>query len=412
MPLPDLLYSIQELPTVRELYLTVIPSENFVCQNECQGHGLTVADYERQTVSMLQEIQTVLKNEGFEKFGGMQTVFLDDPGQKQLVRKIMADFYETVPATTYVRQKPCEDRAIAIELIAIAPRRKDSKYFKCSGYSDKVSFVEHDDLQWLFLGDIVPDELPIGSYARSGSALEKLEEQLKSNNFQVDQLVRTWLYQGHLVLPEGDTQRYKELNRARTDFFAGRNFLSQILPKDYNGPTVYPASTGIGADDVDLVVSALAFATTRTDIVTVPLENPQQTSAFDYGAVYSPQSPKFARAMGMHLGDSLKIFVSGTAGITDSESRFEDDPVAQTELTLDNIAALISGENLSKHGIEGFTPTLNNLAIARVYVKRVEDFEKIRDVCLKRCPNTAMLFTIADVCRPELLVEIEGIALQ
>jgi len=403
-------FQIKEQATLREIFLTAIPSENFVCQNEYQGHGGYVPDYEAQTLSMLEQIRGVLSKEGFEGYGVMQTVFLDDPGQKQLVRKIMADFYgSNQPATTYVRQKPCEDRAIAIELYAACPRQPGDSTFSIAYLDDKVTRLEHDGFQWLYLGDILPDEVAVGAYDRSASMFAKMNALLEQQGFQPEQIVRTWLFQGLLVLPEGDTQRYKELNRARTDFFAGRNFLSATLPADYQGPTVYPASTGIGTDDVDLVAGAVAFATRRSDVITVPLENPNQTSAFDYGAVYSPQSPKFARAMGMLLGDSLKIFVSGTASITDSESRFENDPVGQTELTLDNIEALISGENLRRHGISGFSPKLDELAVGRVYVKRTDDHEVIRQVCERRCPNTPMLFTIADVCRPELLVEIEGI---
>ncbi len=408
--MPLLSYRIQDQTEVRELYLTVIPAENFTCQNEFQGHGRSVADYERQVVSLLSEIREVLENEGFNGHVVTQTIFLNDPGQKQLVRKILSHFYgPDAPATTFVRQKPCGDHEIALELFAVRPRLADDANFEISRTSDKAAQLRYGDFRWIYLADIVPEEPPIGAYARSFSAFTILGNLLDRNGFQPEQLVRTWLYQGLLVLPEKDTQRYKELNRARADFFDGRKFLSATLPENYQGPTVYPASTGIGTDDVDLVVGAVAFSTTRTDVLTVPLENPNQTPAFDYGSVYSPQSPKFARAMGMKLGNSLKIFVSGTAGITDSESRFENDPVGQTELTLDNIAALISGSNLQKHGIDGFSPELRDLAVARVYVKRIADYELIREVCQRRCPDTPMLFTIADVCRPELLVEIEGI---
>ncbi|MCL2305374.1 MAG: hypothetical protein FWC43_08535 [Planctomycetaceae bacterium] len=403
-------YQIKEQATLRELFLTAIPSENFVCQNEYQGHGGYVPDYEAQTRSLLEQIRSVSGKEGFEGHGVMLTVFLDDSGQKQLVRKILADFYgPNQPATTYVRQKPCEDRAIAIELYAVTPRQANDPAFSITRRADKITQLQHDGFQWLYLGDILPDGTPIGAYDRSRSVFDMLKAQLEGAGFRTEQLVRTWLYQGHLLLPEGKTQRYKELNRARTDFFADRNFLPETLPKNYQGPTVYPASTGIGTDDVDLVGGAIAFATRRSDVITVPLENPNQTSAFDYSAAYSLQSPKFARAMGMLLGNSLKILVSGTAGITNSESRFGSDPVGQTELTLDNIVALISGENLRKHGIDGFSPRLDDLATARVYVKRPDDYDVVRRICEKRFPNTPVLYTIADICRPELLVEIEGI---
>ena len=93
-------------------------------------------------------------------------------------------------------------------------------------------------------------------------------------------------------------------------------------------------------------MSAIALATDRSDIIAVPLENPRQTAAYDYSTTTVPQSPKFSRAMALSCGEYATIFISGTASITDSETRHVGDAAAQTHETLDNIAALISEENL------------------------------------------------------------------
>ncbi|MGL6197136.1 MAG: Rid family hydrolase [Thermoguttaceae bacterium] len=406
-------HRITEQFGVRELFLTAIPSENIICQNDFQGNGKPVPDTVAQVSNLLREVGEVLQAEKFQNTATQVNVFLADVGKKQLVRKLLCDFFgENSPATTFVPQKPCDGGEIAVELYAIAPHEnaKNTVSITRKSNHDKSICVSFDDLTWCFLADIVPSELPVGSYARSFDVFKKLESELAYYGLVPEQILRTWLYQGHLVLQEGDSQRYKELNSARTDFFSGKRFLADYLPKGYNGPTVYPASTGIGSDDVDIVIGGLALSTKRTDIIAVPLENPNQTSAFDYGVVYSPQSPKFARAMGLQIGDAARIYVSGTAGITESESRYENDPEAQTELTLDNIEALISGENLANHGIKGFDANLSDLAVARVYVKREAEYERIKAICEKRCKNIPILYTIADVCRPELLVEIEGIA--
>jgi len=254
-----------------------------------------------------------------------------------------------------------------------------------------------------------PESSAVGAYKRATAVFDSLYTLLGDEGFFLDQVLRTWIYQGHLVLAEGKTQRYKELNRARTDFFEGTEFLNQYLPSNYEG-TVYPASTGIGADGFDIVVSAVAFDASREGVITVPLENPNQTSAFDYGETYSPQSPKFSRAMAVAVDNNCMVFVSGTASITDSESQHIENPVKQTEQTLDNIAALISGTNLDRHGVSGYTCGLDNLECVRVYVKRPSQLDLIRQVCKRRLPDVPILYTIADVCRPELLVEIEGIA--
>jgi hypothetical protein len=50
------------------------------------------------------------------------------------------------------------------------------------------------------------------------------------------------------------------------------------------------------------------------------------------------------------------------------------------------------------------------LAKIRVYLKRAEDLAKCRAVCERRLGPVPVIYAVADICRPELLVEIEGVA--
>ncbi len=228
-------------------------------------------------------------------------------------------------------------------------------------------------------------------------------------NVRFDQVIRTWFYLGGIVDDDGPVQRYKELNRARTDFFA--TFISSTAaPPPAQPGRVYPASTGIGTTGRGIVLSAIALVSDRNDIRAVPLENPRQTAAYDYAAAYSPQSPKFSRAMVLSCGTYTTIFISGTASITHSQTRHTGDAGKQTEETLDNIAALIAEENLARHGLPGLGTSLASLGFARVYIKRPEDYTAVRAICEKRLGMLPTIYAIADVCRPELLVEIEGVA--
>ena len=54
--------------------------------------------------------------------------------------------------------------------------------------------------------------------------------------------------------------------------------------------------------------------------------------------------------------------------------------------------------------------TFDNLGLVRIYIKRQEDFEKTRAICRSRLGDLPTIYAVADVCRPELLVEIEGMA--
>ena len=70
----------------------------------------------------------------------------------------------------------------------------------------------------------------------------------------------------------------------------------------------------------------------------------------------------------------------------------------------------MGSENLT--GNYGFPrgATFEDLMQFRVYVKRPEDVEAVRACCLDRFPDVPHTYLVADICWPECLVEIEGVA--
>ncbi|MDR2169337.1 MAG: hypothetical protein LBP59_04275 [Planctomycetaceae bacterium] len=409
----NITYSVIPFGAALQMFLIAEPAENFVTlpEDDTQGHGKSVPDWQRQIRSTFDAIRATLVAEGFDAGVVMSNFYLTDIAMKELLRQIAAEFFpKGLGAMTIIPQAPVSGGVCGAEIWAL----KGRKIKRQESNSDNIIIAESDSVRWFFGGDFRSDNSPVGAYNRSLNAFKNFGDSLTANKFRLDQVIRTWIYQGHLVLPDKTTadgvlQRYQELNRARTDFFGETKFLSKYLPVECKS-TAFPASTGIGADDVDVVIAAVAVEAAREDFIAVPLENPHQTSAFSYGVNYSPQSPKFARGMAIAFDNWCQIFVSGTASITDSESRYGGDPTLQTEQTLDNIEALIDGSNLTQHGIRGFDSSLANLECVRVYIKNPNDFNVINEVCKKRLRNTPILYTIADVCRPELLVEIEGFA--
>ena len=385
-------FSLIRQKNLRQLYLVAESSAN--------------GDFESHFTEILETFAEVLSRQGMMNSTVALSVFLSDIGQKQFLRQKFREFFgENLPATTYIPQTSCFGNGLVAELFAVGTENSN---LEIKRHAENSVQVNADDMSILFCSDIRSDEMPLLSYDRSLNAIQRMQNHLKQEGYDISDLYRTWLYQGHIVDAEGDTQRYKELNRARSDVFYGQKFITKFLPQDHRG-IAFPSSTGIGADDFDLVMSCQAIKSQRTDLMIVPLENPMQVSAFDYGEVYSPKSPKFSRAMAFVAGSDAKVYISGTASITDSESRFEGDPERQTHQTLDNIAALVTPENLAGHGVGGFGATLEQLAVARVYVKNKSDFPVIRQVCEQRMPGTPIVYTYADICRPELLVEIEGV---
>jgi enamine deaminase RidA (YjgF/YER057c/UK114 family) len=386
-------YSVADLNHARYLFAAAIPHNG--------------DDLQTQAKDALATIEAVTHDEGCPGSIVHQAVFISDHSQVEACRKIIEDFYgEELPATAFVIQPPCEGKRLAIEAWGICRGAGD---FHIQRISPNLVLVRHGGLTWGHCAGIVPQTDAPAVYDRSLDAFQRMSATLASQGFAYDQVVRTWLYLGDIVGPEGDTQRYKELNRARADFYQDIPFLQeQILPA-YQGE-VYPASTGIGTSNRDVMMGCIALATDRPDLQILPLENPLQTSAFDYEAAHGPASPKFSRAMAIIGRRTAGILVSGTASITRSDTQFVGDVESQTRQTLDNIEALIAAENFQRYGLDGVGATLDDMVIARVYIKRQEDYAAARAICEQRLGELPTIYAVADVCRPDLLVEIEGAA--
>ncbi len=416
-------YAVFSLSNVRHMVATAIPQT-----------GTTLREQARDA---LRTIETVIRENSTQGAIVKQTVFMNGREELDECRQVIREFYgENMPATTYVAQPLCSGKLLSIEALGICQSSGDVEIER---HSENLVITRSKGIAWAYCGHITSNAGATSVYDRSLNAFQRMQDVLKRGGFEYDQVFRTWLYLGDIVGPEGDTQRYKELNRARADFYKDMRFIADKVPADIKH-LVYPASTGIGtccthvteacapqgcrtgdcskSTDkrfrhcpacADIVMSCIAVSSDDKDLVLVPLENPGQTAAFDYGEDYSPRSPKFSRAMAVTTKGYALTFISGTASITDSESRFLEDVEGQTRQTLDNMAALVTRENFERHGMPGHGGTLKDFALVRVYIKRQKDYAKTRAIVESRLGELPVVYAVADVCRPELLVEMEGV---
>lgn len=210
---------------------------------------------------------------------------------------------------------------------------------------------------------------------------------------------RYWNYMAEINEPADGLERYRQFNLGRQAAFdmAGRNLAEHVT-----------AACALGFGAPQQSPSALCVALLAGKTKPVPIENPRQLRAIDYPAQYGPRSPLFSRAALARLGDQSVLFVSGTASIVGHESLHMDDVVAQTRETLTNIEAIVTEANRLLSANSG--PPAFNLADLsyRVYVRHAADVSQIHAEMVRwiGVPVSA-LFLQADVCRLELLVEIE-----
>ncbi len=340
----------------------------------------------------------------------MQTFFVRSAEDISGIRQLLEEHYaERLPATGFIVQPPCDGKEFAIEAWAIGGEEVAVDFV-----NSEITTVEYNGLRWIYINAISVPHAVSGAYEQTQDAFFKLFQALEKADASFRDVTRIWFYQHDITENEitsaGETvERYRELNRSRTDLFEDMEHSGQmpVLP---DGRTCYPPSTGIGMSDDQLIVGCTALQSERDDIQLIPLENPNQTAAFDYARHFSAKSPKFSRAMAMLADHYTTIWISGTASILDSESVHLGDIEKQTEQTIDNIEALMSSENFKRHGIDRAGAGLSDLARVRIYVKRQEDYALCRAVCERRFGAVPSIYVLADVCRSELLVEIEGVA--
>jgi chorismatase len=212
------------------------------------------------------------------------------------------------------------------------------------------------------------------------------------------EVARMWNIVGGITAPvEGrtGTDRYGEFCQARARAFRQRGLVTGNMP----------AATGIGGHDGH--TTAYLLATRSRDIIRI--ENPRQVPAYEYPDCYGAQAPSFARAAYVRSdGGFGDLFISGTASIVGHQTVHHGDVELQTRTTLENIAELVSGGNLRRYGIDADV-ALRDLDYVKVYVKLPRDLETVRRICASVLgPSRQVGYAIADICREDLLVEIEG----
>jgi len=147
------------------------------------------------------------------------TVFLAEPTHVAACRRVVREFFgDLMPATSYIPQPPCEGTLVSVEAIALGRGREKVKITRVS---DQVVTVHQDGSTWVYADQAVPLTSAPGVYEKTVSTYEHLRRFLPQAGARMDQVLRTWLHLGGIVDDEGPTQRYKELNRARTEIYDG-----------------------------------------------------------------------------------------------------------------------------------------------------------------------------------------------
>lgn len=267
-------------------------------------------------------------------------------------------------------------------------------------YHEGYGLVKSDDGALIFIEGIASSDFSDSVSRQSKEVFSRLDSILSLHGFAPDDIVRQWNYIGNITRHRDGRQNYQEFNDARSAYYQRGAW-----------PNGYPAATGIGASFDGIIVGCIAF---RSCGGIYPVNNPLQIAAHEYSktvlvdnaANAVKSTPKFERAKLIEIGGQAVCFVSGTAAIRGEQSMDAGSASSQTIRTIENIEYLVSRENLVKYGCKPYDLHCLNL---RVYVKNAEVYDEVRSIVEARYPGIPTIYTVADVCRQELLVEIEGI---
>ena len=211
-------------------------------------------------------------------------------------------------------------------------------------------------------------------------------------NTDCKHLLRTWNYFPGITNPAGNhTSRYHSFCSARL----------QAMQESGIGNRIYPAATVIGSQNNFLQIYFLAGNTPG-----IAVENPRQTSAYDYPVTDAYAPPLFSRGVLKVWGRRTHFYVSGTASIVGHETQHANDIGAQLNESINNVETLVVHAN-DRHQTQ--LNAQDDLLYMKVYVRHGRDVPHIKKVLAARLPGTApRILLLGDMCRDDLLVEIEA----
>ncbi len=209
---------------------------------------------------------------------------------------------------------------------------------------------------------------------------------LEACDFEYLDVARTWISLRRLL------DWYDGLNRVRTAFHHEVGITG--------GPdgSPFPASTGIqgAVENEECVMDLIALHGAEGTVGVDPLvRSSRQDEPFAYGS-------GFSRGIALELGGVETLHISGTASVgSDGATKHVGDRDAQVVETLLGIAALLEPRGAR----------LRDICAGTLFYKDLETLDTYRRVSeLLEIVELPLVPVMADVCRPDLLVEIEAIA--
>ena len=252
------------------------------------------------------------------------------------------------------------------------------------GGEKSSSTYEDEDALYCRISSVTSEDPGLPRSVQAEKVFGIIDKTLENNGFSFNNVVRTWFYLDHIH------EWYSEFNVVRNSFFEKKGLYGRMLP----------ASTGIGLSNpygTAIVAHAFAVKPKRRTFEIIAVPSPLQCPALDYKSAFS-------RAIELKSPDRKYLFISGTASIApDGKTVHIGDAGAQISLTLDVVSKILESRGMD----------WKNICQSIAYFSDMQDVTLFRKICSgRKIPDFPLDCINADICRPDLLFELEADANQ
>jgi enamine deaminase RidA (YjgF/YER057c/UK114 family) len=294
---------------------------------------------------------------------------------------------------TFIQGRPAVGEGLAgVQIRGFRPTLKDDGVWPVQHEGATVGRKwRRNGAEFFMLQNIFGDTGISDRYHQSCDMYDRAQAVLFEQGVSFKNVLRTWIYLSNIL------DWYSEFNRARNIRFTEFGLLGLSEKENMEAEHIYlPASTGIlGENPVGAAVTmdVLAVSPDSTGLSIAHTSGMQQKSPYRYGSAFS-------RAMTMKEKDVTHILLSGTASIDEhGKTVFLSDTAAQIRKTFEVVQALIRHEGAS----------LSHIHEATVFFKSQDDFSLYQKIAEGfGVPDLPAIFLVADVCRDDLLFEIDA----
>ncbi len=238
---------------------------------------------------------------------------------------------------------------------------------------------EDEKFRFCVIGNLLPEDFSAPRCAQAESVWRRIEMALAAAGMTLTDVVRTWFFVDHIL------EWYADFNAVRSRIFDARNLLTGVLP----------ASTGVGIANsagAALATDLLAIKPKRGRLNPRNVDSPLQCPAMQYRS-------SFSRALELSIDGSRLLFVSGTASIgPDGLTAHVGDIDRQVALTMAVVEKILGSRQL----------TWADVTRGVAYFKDIGQADVLERYCIENSlPSLPLVVASADICRDDLLFEIE-----